>query len=73
MIQAKRSFVKCGDCHGSQELEISSYLIVFFHSSVSLNNEKNLIGCKNSGDKIAVCERTACLLSGKFSDLNLAC
>ena len=43
-----------------------------FHSPVSLNNEKNLIGCKNIADKLAVCDRTAGLRSGKFSDLNLA-
>ena len=36
-----------------------------FHPSVSLNNDK--ICCKNSGDKIAVCEKTASLQSGKFS------
>ena len=38
---------------------------------MSLNDEK--ICCKNSGDKIAVCERAAVLRSGKFSDLNSVC
>ena len=41
------------------------------HPSVSLNNEKNC--CEISEDKIAVCEKTACLRCGKFSDLNSAC
>ena len=36
------------------------------HPSVSLNNEI-------SEDKIAVCEKTAALRCGKFSDLNSAC
>jgi hypothetical protein len=41
------------------------------HRSVSLNNEKN---CREiSEDKIAVCEKTAGLRSGNFSDLNSAC
>ena len=42
-----------------------------FHPSVSLNNEK--ICCAISEDKIAVCEKTAGLRSGNFSDLNSAC
>ena len=38
------------------------------HPSVSLNNEKN---CRSiSEDKIAVCEKTAGLQSGNFSDLS---
>jgi hypothetical protein len=38
---------------------------------VSLNNEKS---CREiGGDKIAVCEKTAGLWSGNFSDLNSAC
>ena len=41
------------------------------HPSVSLNNEK--ICCEISEDKIAVCEKTAGLRCGKFSDLNSAC
>ena len=40
------------------------------HPSVSLNNEK--ICCEISEDKIAVCEKTAGLRCGKFSDLNSA-
>jgi hypothetical protein len=41
------------------------------HRSVSLNNEKS---CREiSEDKIAVCEKTAGLRSGNFSDLNSAC
>ena len=41
------------------------------HPSVSLNNEK--ICREISEDKIAVCEKTAGLRCGKFSDLNSAC
>jgi hypothetical protein len=44
---------------------------VFIHASVSLNNEK--ICCEISEDKIAVCEKTADLRCGKFSDSNSAC
>ena len=41
------------------------------HPSVSLNREKN---CREiSEGKIAVCEKTAGLRSGNFSDLNSAC
>jgi hypothetical protein len=38
---------------------------------VSLNNEK--ICCEISEDKIAVCEKTARVRSGNFSDFNSAC
>ena len=69
MILAKRSFVKCGDWF--KKLVILSYAIVCFHPSVSLNNEK--ICCATSENKIAVCEKTAGLGSGNFSDLNSAC
>ena len=69
MILAKRSFVN--EETGSKELVILSYAIVCFHLSVSLNNEK--ICCAISEDKIAVCEKTAGLGSGNFSDLNSAC
>ena len=48
-----------------------SYAIVCLHPSVSLNNEK--ICCEISEDKIAVCEKTAGLRCGKFSDLKSAC
>jgi hypothetical protein len=41
------------------------------HPSVSLNNEN--ICREISEDKIAVCEKTAGLRCGKFSDLNSAC
>jgi hypothetical protein len=44
---------------------------VCLHPSTSLNNEK--ICCEISEDKIAVCEKTAGLRCGKFSDLNSAC
>jgi hypothetical protein len=44
---------------------------VCLHPSVSLNNEK--ICCEISEDKMAVCEKTADLRCGKFSDLNSAC
>ena len=57
---------------GLQKLAILSYGVVHcFHSSVSLNNEKNY--CENSEDKIAVFEKTAGLRSGKFFYLNSAC
>ena len=69
MILAKRSFVKYGDWF--KKLVILSYAIVCFHPSVSLNNEK--ICCAISENKIAVCEKTAGLGSGNFSDLNSAC
>ena len=42
-----------------------------FHPSVSLNNDK--ICCAISEDKIAVCEKTAGLQRGNFSDLDSAC
>ena len=55
---------------GSQELVILSYATVCLHPCVSLNNE---INCRAiSEDKIAVCEKTAGLRSGNFSDLNSA-
>ena len=41
------------------------------HPSMSLNNEK--ICGKISEHEIAVCEKTAGLLSGSSSDLNSAC
>ena len=44
---------------GSQEFVILSYVIVYRHPSVSSNNEK--ICHKISEDKIADCEKTACL------------
>ena len=44
---------------------------MFLHPSVSLNNDK--ICREISEDKIAVCEKTAGLRSGNFSDLNSAC
>jgi hypothetical protein len=44
---------------------------VCLHPSVSLNNEK--ICREISEDKITVCEKTAGLRGGKFSDLNSAC
>ena len=48
-----------------------SDIIVCRHRSLSLNNEKS---CREiSEDKIAVCENTAGLRSGNFSDLNSAC
>ena len=71
MIQAKRSFVKCGDWHGSHEWAILSYATMCLHPSVSLNNEK--ICREFSEHKIAVCEKTAGLRSGNSSDLNSAC
>jgi hypothetical protein len=48
-----------------------SDIIVCRHRSVSLNNEKS---CRKiNEDKIAVCEKTASLRSGNFSDLKSAC
>ena len=71
MIQAKRSFVKCGDWCGSHELVILSYATVCLHLSVSLNNEKI---CREFNEhKIAVCDKTAGLRSGNSSDLSSAC
>ena len=68
MILAKRLLLNVET--GSKKLVILSYAIVCFHPSVSLNNEK--ICCAISEDKIAVCEKTAGLRSGNFSDLNSA-
>jgi hypothetical protein len=48
-----------------------SDIIVCRHRSVSLNNERGRR--EISEDKIAVCENTAGLRSGNFSDLNSAC
>ena len=58
---------------GSQELVILSYATVHvcLHPCVSLNNEK--ICREISEHKIAVCEKTAGLRNGNFSDLNSAC
>jgi hypothetical protein len=53
------------------KLVLLSDIIVYRHRSVSLNNEK--ICCEISEDKIAVCEKTAGLRSGNFSDLNSVC
>ena len=44
---------------------------MFFYPSVSLNNGKDY--CEIGAGKIAVCEKTAGLRSGNFSDLNSAC
>ena len=41
------------------------------HPSMSLNNKKNFRAI--SEDKIALCEKTAGLLSGNSSDLDSAC
>ena len=43
---------------------------MYHHRSVSLSNEK--ICCEISEDKIAVCEKTAVLWRGNFSELNSA-
>jgi hypothetical protein len=48
-----------------------SDIIVCRHQYVSLNNEN--ICHEISEDKITVCEKTAGLRSGNFSDLNSAC
>ena len=69
MIQAKRSFVKCGDWF----TRISQFELCNCVSapSLSLNNEKN---CREFCEhKIAVCEKTAGLRSGNSLDLNSAC
>ena len=44
---------------------------MYRHRSVLLDNEK--ICCEISEDKIAVCEKTAGICCGNFSDLNSAC
>ena len=49
---------------GSHELAILSYVTMCVHPSVSLNNDK--ICREFSEHKIAVCEKTAGLLSGNF-------
>ena len=67
MIQAKRSFVKCGDWCGAHELAILSYATVCLHLSVSLNNEEI---CEFNEHKIAVGEKSAGLRSGNSLDLN---
>ena len=70
MIQAKRSFVKCGDWF----TRISHFELcnrVSSSPSVSLNNDK--ICREFSEHKIAVCGKTAGLRSGNSSDLNSAC
>jgi hypothetical protein len=70
MIQAKRSFVECRDWFiGMSHFELCNR--VCLHPSVPLNIDK--ICCEISEDKIAVCEKTAGLRSGNFSDLNSAC
>jgi hypothetical protein len=48
-----------------------SDIIVCRHRSVSLNNEKSYPEIGEA--KIAVCDKTAGLRSGNFSDLNSAC
>ena len=61
MMQAKRSFVKCGDWF----TRISHFELcnrVYLHPSVSLNNDK--ICREFSEHKIAVCEKTAGIQSG---------
>ena len=64
IIQAKRSFVKCGDWF----TRISHFELC---NRVSLNNEKN---CREiSKEKIAVCEKSADLRSGNSSDLDSTC
>ena len=68
MIQAKRSFVKCGDWFtGISHSELWNRVF----SPICVVEER--ICCRNSGDKIAVCERVVSLWSGKFTDLNSAC
>ena len=70
MIQAKRSFVKCGDlftriCHFELRNRVSASIRVV---------EQNEKICREfSEHKIAVCEKTAGLRSGNSSDLNTAC
>ena len=71
IIQAKRSFVKCGDWFtGISHFELCNRVSSSI-AAVSLNNEKK---CREiSEDKTAVCEKTAGLWSGNSSDLNSAC
>ena len=61
MILAKRSFVKCGEWF-KEISHCELYHRVF--SSIRVVNK--------SENKIAVCEKTAGLGSGNFSDLNSA-
>ena len=72
MIQAKRSFVKCGDWFTRiSHFELCNCVSQCLHPSVSLNNEK--ICREFSEHKIAVCGKTAGLRSSNSSDLNSAC
>ena len=67
MIQAKRSFVKCGDWF----TRISHFeLCNRVSASMSLNNDK--ICREFSKHKITVCEKTAGLRTGNSSDMNSA-
>ena len=56
---------------GSRGSVIWSYATVCLYLFVSLNSVKNC--CEISEDKIAVCEKTADLLSGNSSDTDSAC
>ena len=69
LIQAKRSFVKCGDWFtGISHFELCNRVCP--HPSVSLKNEKK---CREiSEDKTAICEKTEGLRSGNSSDLDSA-
>ena len=72
MIQAKRSFVKCGDWFTRiSHFELCNRVSASIRVTVSLNNDK--IFREVSEHKIAVCEKTAGLRSGNSSDLNSAC
>ena len=69
MIRATRSFVKCEDWFKG----ISHFELCYgvFSSIRVVEQRKNC--CAISEDKIAVCEKTAGLGSGNFSDSNSAC
>ena len=69
MIQAKRSFAKCGDWF-TRISHFELCIRVCLHPSVSFSNDK--ICREFSEHKIAVCEKTA-VYGVEMTDLNSAC
>ena len=63
MIQAKRSFAKCGDWF-TRISHFELCIRVCLHPSVSFSNDK--ICREFSEHKLAVCEKTASLRSGNY-------
>ena len=74
MIQAKRSFVKCGDWFTRiSHSELCNRVSASIRVTVSLNNEKICREFSKHKIHVAVCEKTGGLRSGNSSDLNSAC